>query len=35
MKTDFIQLPPMPFDMPTEFVAIVWIYARMEKISPS
>ena len=31
METDFIQLPPMPFDMPTEFVAIVWIYARMEK----
>lgn len=32
METDYIQLPPMPSDMPTELVAVVWIYARMEKL---
>lgn len=31
MGTDYIQLPPMPSNMPTELVAIVWVYARMEK----
>ena len=31
METDYIQLPPMPSDTPTELVAVVWIYARMEK----
>ena len=31
METDYIQLPPMPSDTPTELVAIVWIYAKMEE----
>lgn len=31
METDYIQLPPMPSDTPTELVAVVWIYARMEE----
>ena len=31
METDYIQLPPMPSDTPTELVAVVWIYAKMEK----
>ena len=31
METDCIQLPPMPSDTPTELLAVVWIYARMEK----
>ncbi len=31
MEKDYIQLPPMPSDAPTELVAIVWIYSRMEK----
>ena len=30
METDYIQLPPMPSDTPTELVAIVWIYVKME-----
>ena len=31
MEKDYIQLPPMPSDTPTELVGIVWIYARMEE----
>jgi len=30
MEADYIQLPPMPSDTPTELVAVIWIYARME-----
>ena len=30
METDYIKLPPMPSDMPTELVAVIWIYAKME-----
>ena len=31
MEKDYIQLPPMPSDTPTELVAIVWIYVKMEE----
>ena len=31
MEKDYIQLPPMPSDTPTELVAIVWIYAGMDE----
>lgn len=31
MKSNYIQLPPMPSDMPTELIKIVWGYAKMEK----
>lgn len=31
MEPNYIQLPPLPSDMPTELLEIVWAYARMEK----
>lgn len=31
MEPKYIQLPPIPSDMPTEFVEIVWGFARMEE----
>ena len=31
MEKDYIQLPPMPSDTPTELVAIVWIYVKMDE----
>lgn len=31
MKPNYIQLPPMPSDLPTELIEIVWGFARMEK----
>lgn len=31
MELKYIQLPPLPSDMPTELIEIVWVYARMEK----
>lgn len=31
MEADYIQLPPMPSDTPTEVVAVVWVYVRIEK----
>ena len=31
MESDYIQLPPLPSDMPTELIEIVWAYARMDK----
>ena len=30
MKSNYIQLPPMPSDMPTELIKIIWGYAKME-----
>ena len=31
MEPNYIQLPPLPSDMPTELIEIVWGYAKMEK----
>lgn len=31
MEPNYIQLPPMPSDMPTELIEIVWGFARMEE----
>ncbi len=31
MEPNYIQLPPLPSDMPIELIEIVWAYARMEK----
>lgn len=31
MKPNYIQLPPMPSDMPIELIEIVWGFARMEE----
>lgn len=31
MESNYIQLPPMPSDMPTELIEVVWGFARMEK----
>lgn len=31
MKPDYIQLPPIPSDMPAELIEIVWGVARMEE----
>ena len=32
MKPNYIQLPRMPSDLPTELIEIVWGFARMEKL---
>lgn len=32
MKPDYIQLPPIPSDMPAELIEIVWGFARMEEL---
>lgn len=31
MEPNYIQLPPLPSDMPTELIEIVWGFARMEE----
>lgn len=31
MRSDYIQLPPMPSDMPPELIKFVWEFARMEE----
>lgn len=31
MKTKYIQLPPLPEDLPTELIGIIWLYAKMPK----
>lgn len=31
MEPNYIQLPPLPSDMPTELIEIVWAYAKMDK----
>ncbi|WP_289302049.1 hypothetical protein [Sporofaciens musculi] len=31
MTENYIQLPPLPCDTPTEIIEIVWTYSRMEK----
>ena len=31
MEPNYIQLPPMPSDMPSELIEIVWGFARMEE----
>ncbi len=31
MEPNYIQLPPLPSDMPIELIEIVWAYARMEE----
>lgn len=31
MELNYIQLPPMPSDMPPELIEIVWGFARMEE----
>ena len=31
MEPKYIQLPPLPSDMPTELIEIVWGFARMEE----
>ena len=31
MKTKYIQLPPLPEDLPTELIEIIWLYAKMPK----
>lgn len=31
MNPDYIQLPPMPFNMPPELIGIIWEFARMEE----
>ncbi|RKI38789.1 hypothetical protein D7V86_16545 [bacterium D16-51] len=29
MKSEYIQLPPLPKDMPLESIELVWLYARL------
>lgn len=31
MKQKYIQLPPLPLDMPTEIIEMIWLYARLSK----
>ena len=31
MEPNYIQLPPLPFDMPTDLIEIIWGFARMEE----
>ena len=31
MEPNFIQLPPLPSDMPTDLIEIIWGFARMEE----
>lgn len=31
MKTKYIQLPPLPEDLPTELIEVIWLYAKMPK----
>lgn len=31
MEPNYIQLPPMPSDMPVKFVEVVWVFAQMEE----
>ena len=31
MEPNYIQLPPMPSDMPTDLIEIIWGFARMEE----
>lgn len=31
MKTKYVQLPPLPEDLPTELIGIIWLYAKMPK----
>lgn len=31
MEPNYIQLPPMPSDMPPELIEVVWGFARMEE----
>lgn len=31
MEPNYIQLPPLPSDMPTDFIVIIWGFARMEE----
>ena len=31
MEPNYIQLPPLPSDMPTDLIEIIWGFARMEE----
>ena len=31
MKTKYIQLPPLPEDLPTELIEMIWLYAKTPK----
>lgn len=31
MEQKYIQLPPLPLDMPTETIEMIWLYARLSK----
>ena len=29
MKPKYIQLPPLPLDLPTEVIEMIWLYTRL------
>ena len=31
MKPKYIQLPPLPLDLPTEVIEMIWLYTRLSR----
>lgn len=31
MESEYIQLPPLPLDMPTECIEMIWLYTRLSR----
>ena len=31
MESKYIQLPPLPLDMPAEYIEMIWLYTRLSR----